>query len=473
MTNKTIQEPARIIPVREECDVLIAGAGTAGCVAAIAAARAGARVVLIEKLPLPSGTMANGGIISNSFCSSYVGGEPNAKRIVGGIPMEIAERVIKEKGCPGFIKIDETKNSYRRPEIVINDPETYANVIAKMLMEAGVKLYLHTFLSNAIMEGDRISGIIIESKAGREAITAKYYIDCTGDADLAYAAGAETVEDFYKDFCADNHGHNNVGKIFGIGNVDLPRFREFAMQENIIHEETIGEKLGSDDNYVRWVTGFANSPKLKEKAIEIGLYWITLFSIHGNTIDFVNGIGLKNINVNDVEQFSNAEIALQERSFVFMKFLRENVPGFENAYINRTGNQLGTRASRIVKCDYSLTNDEIVNSARFDDEIGTYGFHDSAPQDKECVLQNQGLYGLPYRMMLPKGVENLLVAGRVVTDTPKGYMSTRNTISCMIQGQAAGTAAALCSHQDVTPRNLDYSVLRKKLEEAGVYFEPK
>jgi hypothetical protein len=471
MQRNTLKEPEKQINVREECDVLVAGAGTAGCVAAIAAARSGAKTILIEQLPLPSGTMTNGGIIANSFYSSYSEEAPNPKQVVAGIAKEIVDRVIEAGGCPGYTKIDEKTNAHHRPYIVVMDPEIYKVVITRMLTEVGVKLYLHTFLSEAVVEDEIVKAVIIQSKSGREAIRAKYFIDCTGDGDLAAFSGAEN-------FLAHDVYHKaeikNVGKVFSIANVNLNTFMDFAKDDGLLIELAQGKKYSTVDDYIRIEMSFAKSKLLGKKAMEAGFDRLLFLTIHENYIDFVNFIGKFGVDITNIEDFTRAELEMQEEALKFYNFAKENIPGFENAVFSHSANQLGIRASRIIRCDYSITNDEIVNSVRFDDEIGLFGFHDFAPRHPDtCSIRKKGYYGLPYRMILPKGVKNVFVAGRMVTEEPKSHMSTRNTISCMVQGQAAGTAAALCANQNVLPRDLKYQSLRMALEASGVLFEPK
>lgn len=468
MFENVLIEEKRSIPICETCDVLVAGGGTAGCVAAIAAARSGVSTVLIEQLPMPSGTMTNGGIIANSFYSTYTSSKLGTKRVVAGIAQEILDRVIKAGGCPGYTKVDETVNPYHRPYIVISDHEVYKVVISKMLMEAGVKVYLHTFLADVITCDNKVSAVIIESKSGREAIVAKMFIDCTGDGDLAYRAGAEYID------MHDNYKYaGNTGMAFGIGNVDLNKFVAFGSQNGIITEEIHGEKYSSEDTLVRISVNFNKNEELRKKAKEAGFNGALFLSINERTINYVNGIGKPNVDVTDVHELSMTEMELRIRAYDFVNFLKENIPGFEQGFVNWTGNQLGIRASRIIKCEYSITNDDIVFSKRFDDEMGMFGFHDLSPIADDYVMKNKGYYGLPYRMILPKKLKNVFVAGRMVSETFEAQMSTRNTMCCMVQGQAAGTAAALSVQKGVLPKELDYMTLREKLISDGVYIEPQ
>jgi hypothetical protein len=471
MTKKSIFEPAREISVRTTCDVFVAGAGTAGVVAAIAAARNGADTVLVEQLPLPSGTMTNGGIVANSYYSTYTQECTEPKRIVEGIAKEIQDRVIAAGGCPGGIKIDAQKSHYHRPYLFINDPEVYKAVISQMLMEAGVKVYLHTFLSGVLKDDQgRPYGAIIESKAGREAVLAKCFIDCTGDGDLAVHAGAKP-QAFYQEY--NVRPLASVGKMFGISNVNMSKFMDYAQENGMIRQLFCGKKFSDGEDYVRIAVNFLAEESCKAAAEKAGFRSATFFSIHENTIDFVNGIGRQNVNIMNLDELSNIEMEMQIIAHKFLVFLKENLPGFEGAFLKSTANQIGIRASQVVETDFVPSIEEITASARYDDEIGMYGHSDYMPVDEISVMRNKGMYGLPYRMLLPKGVDNVLVAGRMVSTNLRSHMSTRNTISCMIQGQAAGTAASICARDGLLPRELPYERLREKLVADGVYFEPR
>lgn len=165
---------------------------------------------------------------------------------------------------------------------------------------------------------------------------------------------------------------------------------------------------------------------------------------------------------------SDAEIKLRLQVKQLSDMLIRYIPGFEHAYLSWTPEKVGVRLTRIVKCEHVLTLDEIVSGTRFPDEVFLYGFHDCAPR---ITIRDGKWYGFPYRALVPVGVEGLLVAGRCVTREWEAHMSTRNTVSCMAQGQAVGTAAALCAREGVLPRKLDVQLLRRTLREQGVFLD--
>ncbi len=149
-----------------------------------------------------------------------------------------------------------------------------------------------------------------------------------------------------------------------------------------------------------------------------------------------------------------------------MRLLQTNVPGFENAFLNRTSPFVCVRRTRVVVCEYDITIDDIVEGRGFEDEIARYGFHDLAPR---YIVDRGGSYGIPYRAIIPKGIDNLLVAGRMITSTYEAHMSTRNSVCCMAQGHAAGTAAAMAALRDIPPRQLPINELQDMLESQDVY----
>jgi hypothetical protein len=201
---------------------------------------------------------------------------------------------------------------------------------------------------------------------------------------------------------------------------------------------------------------------------ETGIWGPLGYSIHEDEFTYINGTSVRNVDATDTQALTDAEIKLRLQVAKFSQMLIEHVPGFENAYVSRTPDTVGVRFTRVVTCDHVLKLDEIVNGARFEDEVFLYGFHDSAPR---ITIKDGKWYGFPYRAMLPKGVDGLLVAGRSLTPDYEAHMSTRNTVSCLAQGQAAGTAAALAARDGVTPRQVDVKQLRTLLREQGVFLD--
>lgn len=459
------REPERDLPVIET-DVMVSGAGTAGFIASIAAARSGAKVLLIEKLPVPGGTLTNGGIGFNAYYSQEIPGKRKSRRIAGGLAYELAERLESTGNSTGFsfVKGDHYRTSYR----FMADHEALKAVASEMLMEAGVSVLLQTHLSDVVIENGTIKAVMIENKDGRSAVLAKQYIDATGDGDLARKAGLEQKE-LWQDY--DKVCGGPTGLVFGMAGIDFER----AVAENNGAFRPISAKIEPSDGKLgieRYSLAHVMAPDRYPSLCALDINYFTSFqSIHDGEATYINNSKAPKIDGTKASDLSLAEMQMRSRIIKMANALRKEVPGFENSYVNWASVQLGVRASRITMCDYMITQADISEAKRFDDEIGLYAFHDLAPKHEELFCADPGFYGLPYRMLLPIGADNLLMAGRSVTLDIQAHMSTRNTVCCMEMGEAAGIAAALCTRENIKTRELEYKKLREALLEAGVILE--
>jgi len=451
---KTIQESKRT-PVKLECDVLVAGGGTAGIVAALAAAYNGASTVLIERYGTLGGTMVNGAGPLHGFFNMWKA-FPGAEKVqvVQGIPQKIIERLIEAGGSLGHVEM-EKGYTYDSVATII-DREMFKSVAFRMIQEAGVKLLLHTLVVDVVQDRHDLKGIIVESKSGRQAILAKMTIDTTGDADVAFKAGVKC-----------HIMKRSAAMPFGMTNVDLKRAVAFLQEKNMLTDLAQADKGSEHDDIVRLGFDIRKLDAFSEIIKKIA-YWggpLTI-SYHENDLGFINITNTVPVNAVDVDDMTRAEIELREQVVGMAEMMRKHIPGFEKAYLSWTPIQLGVRRSRIVDCEYDLSLKDIIEGRRFNDEVALYSFHDMAPQ---IMVKDGQAYGIPYRALLPKGVENLLVAGRLITKAHKAHQSTRNTACCMAQGQAVGTAAALCSKMNVKPRSLDFKLLQDVLKKDGAY----
>lgn len=448
----------RKTPVNYECDVVIAGGGTAGMVAAIAAARNGARTILVDRYGFLGGTLINGAGPIHSFFNLYKA-FPGAKekQVIKGVPEEIIERMIERGGCPGHLEQD--KGGSYDSRITVIDWEIFKDVIFRMMEEAGVQVLLNVMVVDAVMEGNTVKGIIIEGKSGREAIAAKTVIDTTGDGDVAAFAGANFVK---------RHDTTSVGFPFGMSNVDMQKLVSYLEDNDMINQLIRGDKGSEVDDVIRLGFELKKLPVFKEFMEANGMWGPLGFALHENNFTYINSCTLRCVDATSTVELSNAEIKLRRQAMTLAEMLIKHVPGFEHAYVSWTPASVGVRLTRIIRCEHEMTLDEIVNCARFDDEVMLYGFHDCAPR---IMIKDAGYYGIPYRAFIPKGLDGLLVAGRLITSTWEAHMSTRNTGSCMAQGQAVGTAAALAAKAGVNVRDVDVSELRKTLREQNVCLE--
>jgi hypothetical protein len=448
-------EPAKQLPIRH-FDVVVAGAGTAGVVTALAAARQGARTAVIERKGYPGGTVTEGGTALHSFYNLWRAFGVAKRQVVTGIPQQIIDRLLIAGGTSGHAPM--TKGFDYDSVCTAIDTEIYKRVTFEMLDEAGVFVCVNTLLAGAITDGSLLRAAIVESRSGREAFYAKSFVDCTAYGDLAAYAGAAYTEP--NDYAVCNS--------IGLANVDIDKYHEFLDSHGAVTQLALGRRQGAEGQIVR-VDG--SSRKLPQgfarEAAKIGMSIVTT-TVHDNYFMFIK-LNLKlPVSPTSRDAVAKGELELRKRQARAVELFKEYVPGCEKAFITRTSPSLNIRRGRLITCDYDITLPDVLQARHFDDDVMVYGFHDSAPR---LQIKNGGTYGIPYRALRVARLDNLLAAGMMITSNHDAHMSTRNTVCCMGQGQAAGTAAALCAANDCGSRRLPYADLRKALEKSGVYFE--
>ena len=449
-------EPAKKLPVRK-FDVVVAGAGTAGVVAALAAARTGAKTILLERKGYPGGTVVEGGTALHSFFNlwkAFPGVE--RRQVVKGIPQDIVDRLTTAGGTSGHAEMFVGAN-YDSICTAI-DTEIYKLTVFEMLVEAGVNVAVNTLLAGAIVDGGRLRGVIAESRSGREAIYADAFVDCTAFGDLAALAGAKYTEP--NDYPVVNS--------MGVGGVDIEKYYKFLEANGAVSSLARGWRSGRQGQIVRLDTNWKGlDPEFKAAGRKIDLAMATT-TVHDGYLMFIK-MGFKMpVSPTSRDAVSHAELELRRRQFKAIGLFRKYLPGFEQAFMTRTSPTLNIRRARVIECDYDITRDDVLGAVHFDDDVFAYGFHDNAPR---LQIKNGGTYGIPFKALRVAGLANLLAAGMMITSNHDAHMSTRNTVCCMGQGQAAGTAAALCAARKIGTRDLKYGELRKALERGGVYFE--
>jgi len=450
------EEPPKRLPVRK-FDVVVAGAGTAGVVAALAAARQGAKTMLIERKGYPGGTATEGGTALHSFYNLWKAFPGVKKRkVVRGIPAEIVDRLAQVGGTTGF---PEMSVRYDYDSVCTSvDTELYKLTTFEMLDQAGVLVAVNTLLTGAIVKDGRLRGVITESRNGREAIYAEAFVDCTAYGDLAAFAGADYTEP------NDYPVVNSVG----IANVSVEKYYEFVKRHDALSELCEGVRSGEPNQIVRLSGRLSSLPDaFAAEARKIGMSMVTT-TVHDNYFMFIKLNLRLPVSPTDRDVVAKAELELRKRMYRAVQLFREFVPGCEKAFMARTSPSLCIRRGRLIACDYDISHEDVIEARHFDDDVFVYGFHDSAPR---LQIANGGTYGIPYRALRVAGIENLLAAGMMITADHRAHMSTRNTVSCMGQGQATGTAAALCAARNCGTRELAYRDLRRALEAGGVYFE--
>ena len=455
-SNEFYIEEAKRLPKRY-FDVVVSGAGTAGVVAALAAARNGAKTVLIESKGYPGGTVVEGGTALHSFYNLWKA-FPGVKKkmVVKGIPQDIINRLLKVGATTGYAEM-ETGFDYDSVCTAI-DTELYKLTIFEMLNEAGVFVCVNTLLAGAVKNNNKLEGVIVESRSGREAFYAKAFVDCTAYGDLSYFAGADySIPNDY-----------DVCNSFGLGNVNIEKVYTFLQRNNALSQEAKGRRSGKDDMIVRIQAETVKLPKeFHEQASKLGLS-MTTTTVYDNYFMFIKvNYKLPGIPTSR-DDIAKAELEIRQRQYKSLQLMKKFIPGCENSYITRTSPSLNIRRGRLITCDYDITHEDVIEAKHFNDEVYVYGFHDSAPRYQ---VKNGGTYGVPYRALCVKGIDNLYVSGMMITSDQRAHMSTRNTVSCMAQGQATGTAAALCSAKNIMSRELKYEHLRSALIKNNVYFE--
>ena len=452
---KTITELRREIPVRAEVDVLVVGGGPAGIMAARAAAGKGLRVMLIESRGYLGGNLTIGLPILG-----YLGRKGN--QIIKGLPQLFIDR-LRARGAAG-----EHRPCKLHVSLTIIDPEEAKTVALEMLQEVGVEVLMYVFCVDVVKNGDAVEGVVVESKAGREAILAKTVIDCTGDGDIAYRAGAPM-----------NYG-NEKGipqpptLMFSMRGVDSRKLRDAVADHPDVYDIDFipNEFFRADDNCT--FVGFRNQIK---KAREAG-YKLpverTIF-MTGMAPDewWVNMSRVNGIDATDPAQYTQGEIICAEQNEEIVRYLKAYIPGFENAYVDRVAPFMGIRETRRIVGEYILTEDDIFNCARFDDviSVASYPVDLHHPVGGDCSLYwCPDCYDIPYRCLIPQKIDGLIVAGRNVSMTHLALASARVMAPAMALGEAAGKAAALSVKENVELRDLDVRKLQESLKAEGVYF---
>jgi hypothetical protein len=454
-------EDLKKLPVRD-FDVIVGGGGTAGVVAAVASARLGARTALIEGKGYVGGTVVEGGTALHSFFNLWkVFPGVEKRQVVRGIPQEIIDRLLLIGGTTGHGDVT-GKIDYDCVCTAI-DTELYKLVVLEMLMEAGVNVFTNTLVAGAVKKGTFIDGVITQSRMGREIFRGKCFIDSTAYGDLSAYAGAEFKE-------LNDHP---VCNSMGLGNVNIEKLYSYLVKNNALGDLAYGIRDGKEGQIIRLgsESGYTIRGKLPQEFVDgivkLGSGLITT-TVHDNYLMFIKVNYKMPVSPTNRDEVAKAELIIRQNQYKTLELFRKYLPGCENAFIARTSPSLNIRRGRTISCDYDITLADVIEARHFDDDIMVYGFHDSAPKYQ---IKNGGTYGVPFKAMRVKGIDNLLAAGMLITSDFQAHMSTRNTVCCMGQGQAAGTAAALCASKKTGTRDLKYADLRNALENGNVYFE--
>ena len=406
-----ISEPERKIPVIDNVDLLVCGGGFAGVAAAISAAKNGVKVMLLEKYGFLGGLVTAALVITTPPLNN-------------GLNIEICRR-LKEKSVYA-----RCENSGEEIELNALDPEVVKYELFHMLQEQGVDFLLHTYIVGSITEGNLIKGVIVENKAGRQAILAQIVVDATGDADVAAFAGAPF-----------RLVRKPMTMMFNMVGVDVKRalekLRTWGRIREVVKEAIEKGELSFDLGVFR---NFGAPGVSLEKLV----YEDELNVWSGNLLD-MDGTNPKDL--------TRAEVITREHAMKLAIFLKSRVSGFEKSRIEYTATQVGVRATRQILGEAVPSMEEVKKKKFVDTVVKPYANAEMR---------------LPYGSILPQRVENLLVAGRCISAEEEAMGQLRLIPVCSATGEAAGTAAALAIHNEISPRRIDVSILQKTLEKQGL-----
>jgi len=482
-----------------EADVVVVGGGTAGFTAAYAAARTGAATVLVESASFLGGT-TTGGLVTPMMGWRVMRYGDQAEQfiqltrgqVVGGFATEFVDRLKAASGAWGRPREYTT--------MVAVDPEMVKIVMDRMLSEAGVDIWFLTQFVDVVMEGPRATGVIVASEAALQLIRCKAVVDASGDGDVAARAGAEFQ------FGRPSDGKPQpVTLVYVLGGIDFERFIQY-LKENpdeivrgetrIDFKQTLTPQMVEEYYQKGWPILIHGLPDAASRAVANGDFPVPLgadkpvlhphvalfpafrsgkvvFSVtqHGGDC----GVG---VDATDHTQMTAALIAGREFALRMALFYRKYVPGFEGSYLLETASMLGVRESRRIVGDYTLTEEDARQCRMFDDAVGINGcrldIHALDPDSPglACDIGPQGWYQIPYGVLLPKGLEGILVAGRCVSSDHIAHASMRHQATgCMVTGHAAGSAAATAAMRGTTPRRLDVKSIQALLRSQGAIID--
>ncbi|MBW8349821.1 FAD-dependent oxidoreductase [Bacillus sp. IITD106] len=439
-----------------EYDVVVVGGGPAGINAGIASGRAGAKTLLVERYGFL------GGMSTVALVYPWMTFHTNSgNHVIKGIAQEIVERLMAVGGSPGHLR-DTVGFTY---SVTPYHPEKYKLVALDMLEEAGTDVLVHSFVDQVKVDGNKITTINLTTKSGPIRVHAKQFVDTSGDADVAYLSGAPCLQG--RD--SDKQTQPMTMK-FRMRGVNLQRVKEEmkANPSNFYRKTPIDEL---DELPLTGVQGFYK--EWNESGIPINRDQVLFFAGPEDDEVLVNCTRVQGLDGTNVFDLSKGEKEGRKQMLMIAEFLQSKIPGFEKASISAAGSQIGIRETRRIDGEYALTLDDAVHGKKYEDTIALSGYpidiHDPTGKGVQANdIKGDGSYGIPYRCLVPKVIDNLLMGGRCISTTHEALATTRLTPSCMATGQAAGTAAALSIQDNVAPRNLNVTKLQKYLEENGV-----
>ncbi len=432
---------SKSIPEAGKFDLIVVGSGSAGSPAAIAAARNGIRTLIVDRLPFLGGTST---AVLDTFYGYYTPGSKSVK-VVGGIADDVVDGLKKYNACL------ERPNSFGAGTGITYHPEYLKVVWENLVRQSGCHILLNAWIQDVIKQGDKITGLVIATKKGLAVYRSEFIIDASGDADICYMGGIPY------ELAGEIDPAQTLTTTFKMVNVDMEKRKSIAKSEiNKLMEEAsasgrydLPRKEGSD--HITPVDHMTATIMTRLKSFEVK---------DGQVI-----------NATDPELISRAEIDGRLQALEYIRFLKDYIPGYETAELSTFGFQIGVRETRRIYGEYRLTSEDVLSAQQFEDQIGLCGApmedHHDGVGTKWQYLPDAQCVGIPYRTLIPKDSDNLLVAGRCFSASHVAHSSVRSMAQCIVMGEAAGTAAALAVKNKLKPVEVNAQELRQVLRSSG------
>lgn len=435
------------IPRLAEVDVLVVGAGSAGCCAAIAAAetgrRNGLRVGLIERYGFAGGVSTQ---TLDTFYGFYTPGD-QPRKVVGGLPDRVVDALAQTDDM--FLR----PNTYGAGTGITYNPERLKLIWDQLLVAAGVHIWFHAMLVDVLTDGNGVAnGVVVFGKGGMFRIDTRRLVDASGDAEACHQLGLAY------ELAGAIEPAQTLTTTFRMCNVDLGKYAAAGGRQMLF--ERMEAAINCGRHALPRKAGSAHA------------------MVQPGCVATV-AVRVSNVDATDIEQLTAAEVEGRRQAFVYEDFFRDMVPGFENARIVGLSHQIGVRETRRVYGEYRLTRDDCLEARQFDDAVLLCGapiedHRAVAEEDAETrweYVRDHLAYGVPYRTLVPRGRDELWVAGRCFSATHDAHASCRSMGQTMSMGQAAGSAAVISLRDDVGAREVSISRLQSTLRELGAVLE--